>query len=140
MIRRLAIAVALALGLGALFVGSIFAASELGGEVVRITTFGPGGAPFHTHVWVVDVDGTPWLRAGEPASGWLARIRSDPHVLVLRGGEEKHWLAVPVSDPAWRDRVQALMRQKYGWADRYIALIRDGSRSVPVRLDAEPGP
>jgi hypothetical protein len=139
-IRRLFIAVALAVGLGALFVGSIFTASELGGEVVTLTSFDAGGARFHTHLWIVDADGSAWLRAGQPGEGWLARIRSDPHVLVARNGVEGRYLAVPVSDPTTRDRIHALMREKYGWADRYISMIRDGSKSVPVRLDPDAAP
>ena len=140
MIRRLAIAVALALGLGAVFVGSVFAASELGGEVVTLTSFGAGGARFHTHLWIVDADGAAWLRAGQPGEGWLARIRSDPQVLLRRHGVEGRYRAVPVSDPEIRDRIHGLMRKKYGWADEYISLIRDGSKSVPVRLEPDAGP
>lgn len=138
MIRRLAIAVVLALGLGGLFVGSVFAISELGGEVVTLTSFGAGGAPFHTHLWVVDAEEMPWLRAGQPGERWLARIRANPRVLLRRHGTESRYTAVPVTDPATRDRINALMRQKYGWADRTISLLRDGKKSVPVRLEAEP--
>jgi hypothetical protein len=138
LIRRLSIAVAMALGLGALFVGSVFAASELGGEVVTLISFGPRGSAYHTHLWVVDADGSAWLRAGQPGERWLARIRANPHVLLERSGARKRYRAVP--DPAARDRIQALMREKYGLADRYIAMLRDGSRSIPVRLEPEAAP
>jgi hypothetical protein len=138
-IRWLAIAGGLALALAVLFVGSLFAASELGGEVVRLTTFDASGTAFHTHLWVVDTDGSSWLRAGNPSSGWLVRIRSEPHVLVERSGTEERYRAVPVPDPATRDRIHALMRQKYGWADHYISLVRDGTRSVAVRLEPDTG-
>jgi hypothetical protein len=43
--------------------------------------------------------------------------------------------AVPVHDPAIRDRIHALMRDKYPFADRLISVMRDPSGSVPVRLE-----
>jgi hypothetical protein len=137
--RRVVIALAIAVGAGALFIGSIFAVSELGGEVVTLATVAADGSPVQTHLWIVDADGSSWLRAGEPGSGWLARIRSDPHVLVTRQGARQAYRAVPVADPAAVDRVNHLMRVKYGAADRFVSMLRDGSKSVPVRLDPESG-
>lgn len=43
-----------------------------------------------------------------------------------------------MKDPATRDRVHALMAEKYGWAEKVIAAMRDGSQSVPVRLAERP--
>jgi F420H(2)-dependent quinone reductase len=116
------------------FVGAIFAASELGGEVVVLHTH-DAGKDRVTHLWVVYDAGFAWLRAGEPGSGWLLRIEADPDVVVERGGASIHFHAVPVHDPAVRDRIHALMRAKYPWADRFISLLRDPNGSVPVRLE-----
>jgi hypothetical protein len=43
--------------------------------------------------------------------------------------------ALPVRQPQVRDRIHALMREKYGMADRLVSLIRDPAQSVPVRLE-----
>jgi hypothetical protein len=131
-IRRvlaLLLVVALAFGIG------IFAASELGGEVVTLHTNGPKGES-QTRTWVVDEGGFAWLRSGTAGNGWLLRIDADPMVLVERQGESTRFRAVPVrDDPTLRDRIHALMRDKYTWADQLVSLIRDGSKSVPIRLE-----
>ena len=123
------LAVSLALGVG------IFGASELGGEVVTLNTHAPDGDSAR-RIWVVDDAGHAWLRAGNPANGWLLRIDANPDVTVERAGVTTRFRAVPVrDDPAARDRIHALMRQKYSWADRIVSLIGDRSKSVPIRLD-----
>ena len=124
-----------ALALVVLFFGAIFAASEFGGEVVNLETVDASGAKHHTHLWVVDDGGFAWLRAGVPTSGWLVRIEANPDVVVERGGIATHFHAVPVHDPAVRDRIHALMRAKYPWADRLVSVMRDPGGSVAVRLD-----
>jgi hypothetical protein len=76
------------------------------------------------------------MRSGVPGSGWLLRIEADPDVRVGRDGELTRFRAVPVlGDAAVRDRVHALMREKYGWADRLVGMMRDGTKSVPIRLE-----
>ena len=130
-LRLFAFVVALAV----VFFASIFAASEFGGEVVDIETIDANGGKHHTHLWVVDDGGYAWLRAGVPSSSWLLRIDGDPDVHVKRGGVDYHMRAVPVREPAVRDRIHALMREKYPFADRLISVMRDPNGSVPVRLE-----
>jgi hypothetical protein len=126
--------VVLLLLLGVAFFASIYIASEYGGEVVVLRTH-DGDAERATHLWVVDDGGFAFLRAGQPTSGWLARIEANPDVTVERGGQTYHFTAVPVHEPVVRDRIHALMREKYPLADRLISVIRDPDCSVPVRLD-----
>ncbi len=123
------------LALAVLFVASIFAASEMGREVVSVTTWEADGTPVETRLWVVEDEGYSWLRAGVPTSSWLLRIEDNPKVHVGRGDAVLDLRAVPVRDPERRDRIHALMREKYGWTDAWISLIRDGSQSVAVRLE-----
>jgi hypothetical protein len=42
---------------------------------------------------------------------------------------------VPVREPKARDRIHALMREKYGTADKLVGVLRDPAQSVPVRLE-----
>lgn len=119
----------MALGLG------IFGASELGGEIVTLHTNAPDGEA-ETRVWVVDGAGHAWLRAGNPSNGWLVRIDANPDVVVERNGQSTRFNAVPVrDDPAARERIHALMREKYTWADWVVSQIGDRTKSVPIRLD-----
>ncbi len=133
-LRILAVLIAAAV----LFVLSTFAASEAGEEIVILRTFEADGSPAETRLWVVEDGGWQWLRAGMPTSGWLLRIGENPAVVVTRAGRTQEYRAVPVREPAVRDRIHALMRERYGLADRWISLVRDGSLSVPVRLERQP--
>jgi hypothetical protein len=138
--RRLRKLLAVLLVVAIALVGGIFGVSELGGEIVTLGTRAPDGDA-HTRIWVVDDAGHAWLRAGAPGNAWLLRIDANPDVTVERAGVLTRFRAVPVrDDPALRDRIHALMREKYTWADRIVSLMRDGSHSVPIRLDpVEPG-
>lgn len=128
------------IGLGALvavavlFVAAIFGVSEAGGEIVTLETVSADGQASETRLWVVDHEGHAWLRSGQPSSGWFVRLEANPEVRVTRDGKTASYRAQPVRDPAVRDRVHALMADKYGFAERLIAASRDGSQSIPVEL------
>jgi len=122
-----------ALLLAVLLAGLQFVASE-SGEVVVLRTF-TGGEAHETRVWIVDDAGTSWLRAGSPEAGWYQRIKEDPLIEVERGGDTQTYQAFPIESGPPVDHVNALMLQKYGWADQVIGLVVDRSSSVAIRLD-----
>jgi len=124
---------AVVVGVPLLAVATVMAASEFGGEVVTLYTHDAAGEEHATHLWVVDEGDELWLRAGMPDSGWLERIAVDPQVEVERAGARGRYLAVPF--PERRDMVHRRMAEEYGWADTVVGLMRDGSKSVAVRLD-----
>jgi hypothetical protein len=126
-LRWLAVLLGLLLGLAALEV----VASE-SGEVVVLRTRDASGAVLETRLWVVDHDGSMWLRAGNPAGGWFARLSENPEVEVERRHETLAFRAVP--EPEARDAINALMQEKYGWADSYVSFFFPRARKVPVRL------
>lgn len=117
----------------ALFFGLILLASE-SGEVVVLSTVEADGTVHETRLWVVEHDGALWLRAGVPHSGWLERLRRTPVVSVERGGVRRRYRAVPSEDAGLRDEIHTRIAEKYGWAESLIRVTRDGSASVPVRL------
>jgi hypothetical protein len=125
--RWLAVVLGVVLGLGALE----YVASE-SGEVVVLRTRDASGAAHETRLWVVDHDGAMWLRAGNPAGGWFARLSANPEVEVERRHETLALRAVP--EPEARDAINALMQEKYGWADSYVSFFFPRSKKVPVRL------
>lgn len=116
-----------------LYGAALFAASEWGGEVVEVVTTDARGARFETSVWIVEAYGDLWLRAGNPEADWLRRLRATPEVLLRRGGGETRHRAVVATNSA--RRVNDLMRQKYGWADRLISTLHDPAKAVAVRLE-----
>lgn len=127
--RRIAIGIAVLLVVAA----GLYVGGAESGEVVVLRTRDAEGGVHETRLWVVDHEGAAWLRAGNPDSGWLARLRSRPEAEIVRGGETFAVRGVP--DPAMRDTVNRLMAEKYGWSDRYIRLFVASDAAVPVRLD-----
>ena len=112
------------------------AASE-SGEVLVLETLDAEGQPHETRIWVVDDAGTVWVRGGSD-SGWVQRLLDNPEIRAERAGHQAPFLAVPDRNPATRERVNALMREKYGFADRFIAVtLGDSDRegALPIRLD-----
>ncbi len=126
--RILLVLVALALA----FVVAIGAASELGGEVVQLHTRGADGADHTTPLWVVDHEGFAYLRAGDRSASWFERLSREPQVRVDRGGKATAYQAVPA--PELTPRIDELMAEKYGLADRFVGLIRNPANSMAVRL------
>lgn len=121
------------------FFGLVILASELAGEVVTVHTVAPDGAPKATRLWVVDDGGAEWLRAGVPSEPWLAHVDRTPVIEFERAGTTRRMRAVPVrDDPAVHARIHALMRERYGNVDRFISMLRDGDKSVMVRLEPLP--
>jgi hypothetical protein len=116
-----------------LFFGSIFAASELGGEVITLRTFRENGLASETSLWIVDDRGSLYIRAGMPDSKWLARVRGADRVQVVRDGVERDYR--PTLILRLRDRVNRLMAEKYGWAEKLMGLMRNNEQTTPIRLD-----
>lgn len=116
-----------------LFFGAVFLAGDLGGEVVVLTTTSEGGRRHETKLWVVDDNRQIWIRAGQPSSEWLQRLKAKPRVTLVREGKTADYRAVPV--PKQRDRINRLMAERYGWADTLIGLVRDDGETMPIRLD-----
>jgi len=131
--RRIAIVAGLLAALVAVVFGLSMIASECGGEIVTLRTTDAAGTVHETRIWIVDADGHAWLRAGDPNSGWLSRLRERPMVEVERAGQRASFTAAP--QPAERDRINALFRAKYGWADRYIGALFGRDDATPIRLD-----
>jgi|GEM_PF-788500 len=103
------------------------------GEVVVLSTQGSGDEPEETRLWVVDLDGFQYLRAGQPRSGWFERLQATPRVGVERGDVRMAYDAIP--RPELRDQVNDLMRSKYGWADEFVGKLFGRDDATPVRLE-----
>ena len=109
-------------------------------EVVVLRTFDEQGAVRETKLWVVDLDGTAWVRVARPERSWFQRLRERPEVELVRHGVALPYRALEIEDPDMRGRVDAAFRDKYGLVDWwYGLLLRRDPR--PIRLDpANAGP
>lgn len=117
-----------------LFAVVIIVASE-SGEVVTLTTLDETGRGYNTRLWVVDYQGEVWVRTGHPDKPWFKRMLGNSTVSLLRRGDTSERCAVPVQNPTLAERVNQAFAEKYGIADRIVALSGDASKRIPVRLD-----
>jgi hypothetical protein len=106
-----------------------------GVEVVQLRSTAPDGSVRTTRTWVADADGATWVEAANPERPFLRDLQAHPEVSLVRGGGEQHLHAVPLPGDGPHRKIRQLLRAKYGWADAWIGLIADTSRSVAVRLD-----
>lgn len=110
-------------------------ASETG-EVVVVTTRAADGSTRDTRLWVVDYDGSAWLRAGGDMSGWYQQMLAEPEIELERDGTRARYTVQP--DVTQRHRVNTLMRDKYAWRDAYISFLFSRDDAVPIRLVPRP--
>ncbi len=103
-------------------------------EVVVIRTHRDDGGIRETRIWIADAEGAWWLEAASPESEWYRDILADPRVEVIRGGRTVPLLATPLPGEEGHEKIRRLLRQKYGLADLWIAMIQDGSASVLVSV------
>jgi hypothetical protein len=115
---------------------TVGAAEILGrGEVVDVTTVAPNGITRETPLWIVEVAGDLYLRAGSPNALWLARIENDPLIWLETGGVRQSFEALPLRDDrSVRTSVNRAMAEKYGLADTLVGLLVDPDRSVPILI------
>jgi hypothetical protein len=131
-VRRLLLGAVLFVALAALVVVAHMAVIEVGREVVTLRTPGPGGTWVVTRLWIVDDGGSVWLHSAGAA--WAKRFEGDPVVEVERGGVVRRYRAHAMPGP--HPRVHELLRQKYGWADRWVRFLApDDEGTLAVRLD-----
>ena len=106
-------------------------ASETG-EVVVVTTLAADGSTHDTRLWVVDHDGSAWLRAGGDASGWYQQMLANPDIEMVRDDLPAAYTVQP--DVTQRGPVNTLMRDKYAWRDSYISFMFARDDAIPIRL------
>jgi hypothetical protein len=129
--RALGVLVAVLLALGVFYLVLVESA-----EVVVLETRDASGSSQQTRLWVVDHEGFAWLRTGNVEAPWLLRLRAQPEVLVTREGVQQPYRAVPVEEQATRERINALVLQKYGWRESTLrAFGMDPAGAIPMRLE-----
>jgi len=103
-------------------------------EVAVLTTYDTGGSAHDTKMWVVDYEGRPYVRIGRPGRGWGERLKSNPQVVLARGGSSEPRTAVIVTDSAQRAALDRAFAQKYGWVDWWFGPVLRKDPAA-VRLD-----
>ena len=107
------------------------AAAEV--EEVEVLTADEDGSPRETTIWLAVLEGQGYIRTTRSTT-WGDNVERDPDI-ALRIGEEEHSLtAAFVEDAALRERIIQAFRDKYGWFDGLLNVIR-GSNPRIMRLD-----
>jgi hypothetical protein len=127
--------VLLALGLDA-FIGATQIELEPGRAEGVLRTFDDDGTVHESRMIVIDDGDTTWVQSGHHFRGWYHRLRRNPNVELVRGGEVLHYRAVPLETPEARAHMRELLIQRTGlfryYAIRTILLFAEVK---PVRLD-----
>ncbi len=105
-------------------------------KTVTITTQNEDGSMRDTTVWLLVLDGNPYVRTGN--TSWGENVMRNPNVKLGVGGRDFILRAVPVVDPALATRIQEGFREKYGWQDAVVGLIPGGGSKL-FRLQPRPG-
>ena len=130
--RRLALGLAGILCLTAAYGLAHWTLIEVGREVITLRTWDEDGGRYESRLWIVDDGGVAWLHGGE--SRCMRKLEARPDVEVERGGQTHRYRARAVSGP--HPRIDALLREKYGVADRWVRFVApDGAATRAVRLD-----
>lgn len=120
------------------YVSLMFGASELGGEVVTLLRPEQDGSIKEVRIWIVDADDNSWIEHGDSESFWINQLTDKPEISLIRGGEEKKYIAVP--DLNSHELYHQLRKEKYGLADSIINIGSFGSANkdtcigIPVKL------
>jgi len=125
---------ALALVSALLLFGLVTLAALEANEVVVLRTVDAGGRPRETRTWVADDGGFAWIEAANPERPFLRQLGTHPEVEMRRAGRVRRCRAEAMPNPQGHAHVRELLARRYGWADRWIGMLTDTSRSVAVRL------
>jgi hypothetical protein len=112
-----------------------------GSRVAVLETTSPDGELHRTHVWYAESGGELWIESATDERPFFRDIASNPAVRIelRRSGLDRHpqiarGRATIVPDPEGHERIRSMLRETYGWADRWIAMLQDTSKSRAVRI------
>ena len=80
---------------------------------IRVHTVNEDGSARETTIWLVVVDGTPYIRPYS-RTRWRGNMKRNPDIVLELAGTEYPVRSEAVTDEALVDRVQAAFRKKYG--------------------------
>ena len=103
-------------------------------EVVVLRTYDAEGISYDTKLWVVDLEGTPWVRVANPKRQWFQRLLANPRAELIRNQRATAVVATPRDNPEARASIDRLFREKYGIVDWWYGILLRRS-PIPIRLD-----
>jgi hypothetical protein len=119
-----------------IYFGFIYAASELGGEVVTLLRPNAEGNVDEVRIWFTGDDNDAFIEHGGDGDWWLEGLKAGEPLSLLRAGLKVDYQASRA--PEMHAHYHALRRAKYGIADQMIEQLTfssvDVCEGVVVRL------
>jgi hypothetical protein len=100
-------------------------------DTIFVVTADEDGASRETKIWIAVVDGQAYIRTG--GTTWGDNVKRDPAITLRIEGADYPVDVTFIEDDALRERVETTFREKYGWSDAVIGLIR-GSRPLIMQV------
>ena len=104
-------------------------------RTIKMVTTEPDVGEHWSNLWVVVIDGQPYVRLGDRAYGRIQKNTTSPYVKLKVADREFDKVKVEEM-PDMKEKVAAAIADKY-WMD---ILIRHESHPMVARLVAEPSP
>jgi len=106
-------------------------------KVIEVVTRDADGDLRETKVWVVLVDGVPYLRTN--GSRWLENLRRDPNLVLRIEGREYEARVEEIPGDEIVETVDRASLEKYGWQERMIHPFRMSKPDILKLLPREGG-
>ncbi len=101
-----------------------------------LRTFDDEGTAYESRMIVIDDGDTTWLQSGHHFRGWYHRLRQNPDVELVRGGEVLRYRAVPLDTPEAKAHMKEMLIARTGTFRYYlIRTVLLFAEIKPVRLD-----
>ena len=112
-------------------------------QEVQLETASASGAQHTTKLWIVVVEGEPYLRSmNGPGARWYKELTKAGRADIVTTDEQvrMHVGAEHVDDPATLAQVSKAIKKKYGWTHpQYLPrFLDDDSVAATLRLDVNP--
>ncbi len=130
--RRLAIALAVYLGLALSFDGLV-GFFQPGNDVLRV--YDSEGKPYDRVLSVIEDGDQLWVASGHHFRGWYRQVLTNPDVELIRSGVSKPYRAVALDNDETRAHVSGVMKARSAagyYVSRAMLLF---AQVKPVRLD-----
>jgi hypothetical protein len=92
-------------------------------QTVAVISQDADGAARETTIWLLVLDGQPYIRTGSTTT-WGENVLRDPNISLRVGSETLALRAERVADAALLARITEAFRAKYGFSDTLATLIR----------------
>lgn len=97
--------------------------AHAGDDTVEVISHDADGALRQRTVWLLVLDGQPYIRTGSSTT-WGENVLRDPDIALKVGSQQVALRATRVADAKLLERITAAFREKYGFGDVLATIIR----------------